>query len=139
MYIFSSEFLDDLAARIAGPMSFRFIIQPLVAVILGIRDGRLDAKAGTPPFIYNVIFKKEHYRSQFRNALHSLLTPVIVGTVLDAIAQYLIFKHIRPLPALLVGTFIMGFPYSLSRGISNRIISGIIKRKEHRKGKQRPG
>lgn len=137
MYIFSSEFLDDLAARIAGPMSFRFIIQPIVAVILGIRDGRLDAKAGTPPFIYNVIFKKEHYRSQFRNALHSLLTPVIVGMILDAIAQYLIFKHIRPLPALLVGTFIMGVPYSLSRGISNRFFSGIMRKKEASHGKTR--
>lgn len=137
MYIFSSEFLDDLAARIAGPMSFRFIIQPLVAVILGIRDGRLDAKAGTPPFIYNVIFKKENYRDQESNALHSLLTPVIVGIVLDAIAQYLIFKHIRPLPAILVGTFIMGVPYSLSRGISNRIFSGIMRKKEVSHGNTR--
>lgn len=130
MYLFSSEFLDDLAARIAGPMSFRFFVQPLVAIMLGIRDGRLDAKAGTPPFIYNVLFRKEDYRSQLRNALHALLKPVIVGIVLDAIAQYLIFKHIRPLPALLVGTFIMGVPYSLSRGISNRIFSGIIRRRE---------
>ncbi len=137
MYIFSSEFLDDMVARIAGPMSFRFIIQPMVAVILGIRDGRLDAKAGTPPFIYNVIFKKEHYRRQFRNALHSLFTPVIVGIALDAIAQYLIFKHIRPLPALLVGTFIMGVPYSFSRGISNRIFSGIMRKKEASHGKTR--
>ncbi len=130
MYIFSSKFLDDLAARITGPMSFRFFVQPMVAIMLGIRDGKLDSKAGTPPFLYNVIFKKENYRSQLRNALHALLKPVIVGIVLDALAQYLIFKHIRPLPALLVGTFIMGVPYSLSRGISNRIFSKIRTKKE---------
>jgi hypothetical protein len=54
-------------------------------------------------------------------------TTVIVGTVLDAIAQFLIFQRIHLLPALLVGAFVMGVPYSLARGISNRVITAMRK------------
>ena len=125
MYLFSEEFLNDLVARVTGPMSFRFILQPIVAIGLGVRDGLMDAKAGMPPFIYDLIFKPKNRKRQLTSAFHRLLTPIIVATILDAIAQYLIFKHIRPLHALLVGTFIMGLPYSISRGITNRIASAL--------------
>jgi hypothetical protein len=125
MYVFSEKFLDDLAARVTGPMSFRFIVQPLVAVFLGFRDGRMDAKAGTPPFIFDILFRPADRKRQLGSAFHRLLTPIIVATVLDAIAQYLIFKHVRPLPALLVGTFLMGLPYSLARGLTNRVVTAL--------------
>ncbi len=123
MYLFSSQFLEDLVARLTGPMSFRFFLQPAVAVMLGIRDGIMDAKAGAPPFVYNVVFCSRDRKAALKGALRTLSTAIVVGTVLDAIAQYLIFKKIHPLPALLVGAFVMGVPYSLARGISNRIAS----------------
>ncbi len=125
MYLFSEEFLEDLAARVTGPMSFRFILQPVIAIWLGVRDGLMDAKAGLPPFIADLILKPKDRERQLKSALHRLLTPIIVATILDAIAQYLLFKQVRPLPALLVGTFVMGLPYSISRGITNRIASAL--------------
>lgn len=125
MYIFSSQFLEDIVARLTGPMSFRFFLQPTVAIVLGIRDGIKDAKLGTPPFVYDVVFRREDRKAALKGALKRLTTPIIVGTLLDAIAQYLIFKQIRPLPALMVGAFVMGVPYSLARGVSNRITSAI--------------
>ena len=33
MYLLSRAFLDDLAARLTGPMNFRFILQPAMAVL----------------------------------------------------------------------------------------------------------
>jgi hypothetical protein len=123
MYLFSREFVNDLVARLTGPLHFRFILQPSIAIFLGIRDGLMDAKAGTPPFIYDLIFRPQNRRRQLAAAFHKLLTPIIVATVLDAIAQYLIFRHVRPLHALLVGMFVMGLPYSVARGITNRIAS----------------
>jgi hypothetical protein len=110
-------------ARVVGPMSFRFILQPAIAIILGIRDGLMDARAGLPPFIYDLVFRPKNRKRQLRSASNRLLTPIIVATVLDAIAQYLLFKHVRPLYALLVGTFVMGLPYALARGLTNRIAS----------------
>lgn len=123
MTIFSGNIIDRFFARLTGEMSFRFILQPLVAITLGIRDGILDAKAGTPPFIYNVIFKPENRRAHLKSALHSLLKPITIGIILDAIAQYLIFDHVRVLGAVIVGTCIMGIPYALARGLTNRFVS----------------
>jgi len=117
----STSVLDKIAARLTGAMSFRFILQPGIAVFLGARDGLLDAKAGTPPIIADIIFKPKPRERRLKSAFHRLLTPIVVATVLDAIAQYLIFKHITPLDALFVGTLVMGVPYALTRGVVNRI------------------
>ena len=124
----STSVLDKIVARLTGAMSFRFILQPAIAVFLGIRDGLMDAKAGTPPFIADLIFNPKDRDRQLKSAFHRLLTPIIVATVLDAIAQHLIFGHINPLGALLVGTFVMGIPYALARGVSNRIATGLHSR-----------
>ncbi len=43
--------------------------------------------------------------------------------MLDGIAQYIMFGHVRPLTALLVGSTLMFVPYSAARGLSNRIRS----------------
>ncbi len=123
MYLFSDEFVNDLAARVTGPMSFRFILQPAIALFLGIRDGLLDARAGTPPFVVDLILRPQNRARQLKTALHRLLTPIVIAVLLDAIAQYLIFHRVRPVAALLVGTFVMGLPYALARGISNRFVS----------------
>ena len=45
-------FIDGLLARIDGPMSLRFILQPLVALFFAFRDGRKDARAGRPPYFW---------------------------------------------------------------------------------------
>ncbi len=120
MYLFSNQFFDDLGARIAGPLSGRFLLQPLIAVLLGIRDGLMDARTGTPPFIYDLIMYPRDRPRDLKSALRRLLVPVVIATVLDGIVQYMMFKHVRPGAALLVGSFVMGVPYALARGIANR-------------------
>jgi len=120
---FLDKFADGIMARITGPMSFRFMIQPCVAIILGIRDGIMDAKAGTLPIIADFIFNPEDRKENFKSALKSLTKPIIIGTVLDMVAQYLIFQHIRIIPAAIVGVFVMAVPYVLARGLTNRIVT----------------
>lgn len=120
------KILDGIMARVTGPMSFRFILQPLMMIILGIKDGLADAKAGSPPFIFDLVFNPEGRPRDFKNAFKSLVKPIIFATVLDLVAQYLIFKEVRHpavrlVPALVVGTLVMGVPYSIARGLSNRI------------------
>jgi hypothetical protein len=118
---FTGEIIDRLAARVTGPLHFRFILQPLIAIALGIRDGRLDARAGTSPFVIDVLFGSENRREYIASALKNLATPVVIGTVLDAVSQSQIFGHVRPLGALLVGFAVLGVPYALARGIINRL------------------
>ncbi len=118
--------IERVIARVTGPMSLRFVLQPAMAILLGIRDGRLDSRAGAPPFGWALVFMKGR-RAALKSALNALLVPIIVGSVMDAIAQYLIFHQVRPGFALVVGTLVMGLPYVAARGISNRIITAMRK------------
>ena len=121
--------LDQIAERITGPMSFRFIVQPLIAIFLfGLKDGRADAKEGASPFIMDLLVHPKTRKRNLKAAFRRLLVPIIIGAILDGIAQYLIYGHIRPGVAVLVGTLIMGVPYALARGITNRIVSVRIKK-----------
>jgi len=123
----TSSLLDTIAegviARVAGPMSLRFVFQPLVAVLLGIRDGAMDAKAGEPPFIIDLIVDRDNRKAKLAGVLKSLSKTIIVATVSDMIAQYLIFDQVRLIPAIVVGVFLLSVPYSLARGIANRIVT----------------
>jgi len=124
MDISLKEITDELIARIvSGPLRFRLIIQPAVAVFLGICDGLRDAKAGRPPFLWGLIFPQPGRGTALKEVLHRLARPVLFATLIDVIVQYLMFRHVRPLVALTVGTLLMGLPYSVARGFSNRIRS----------------
>src|SRR4051812_11066749 len=50
------RFLHDLSQRPSGPLGMRFVLQPIVAGFLAIRDGRKDATDGRPAYLWTVIF-----------------------------------------------------------------------------------
>lgn len=122
MYGFKT-FLNEIVARITGPLGFRFIIQPLVAILLGILDGYKDKKSGSPPYVMAFITYPEKRLPLLRSAVVSAIKPIIIGIITDAIAQYLIFKTIHPMQAVFVGTVIIAIPYVITRGLVNRISS----------------
>src|SRR6266481_4487199 len=45
----------DLVARPDAPMRFRFILQPLMAAIVAIRDGLKDARTGRSPYFWTLL------------------------------------------------------------------------------------
>lgn len=113
--------INDFLAVITGPLSFRFIVQPAVAMVLAIRDGRVDAKLHRKPFFWSIVSNPSQRMKSITNALHSVLSPIIIGICTDAVAQYMIFKHVRIVTAIFVGSVIISLPYVLVRGITNRI------------------
>lgn len=46
VYVFSRQFIEELPQRFTGPGRFRFILQPMTAILLGLRGGLRDTKAG---------------------------------------------------------------------------------------------
>jgi hypothetical protein len=119
-----AQILAHLIARLTGPMHFRLILQPLVAIALGIRDGLKDAKAGRPPFVTDLIVRPEGRKRQLKRGLQAIIKPIIIAIILDAVAQYLMLGTVYPGAAVFVGVVIMAVPYSLARGLTNRIVSG---------------
>ncbi|MEO8594445.1 MAG: hypothetical protein ABI759_14100 [Candidatus Solibacter sp.] len=121
---FLSKIFEELVARItSGPMQFRLIVQPTMALLLGMRDGLADARSGSPPFIWGLLFQREHLKPSLKGALRRLQVPIALATLADALVQYLMFGYVRPLTAVIVGTLLMGLPYSIARGLSNRVRS----------------
>jgi hypothetical protein len=121
---FFSRIFHELVTRItSGPMQFRLIVQPSMALLLGIRDGLADAKMGAPPFVWGLLFQRQELKPSLKSALRRLQIPIIMAILADATVQYLMFRHIHPLSAIIVGVFLMGFPYSAARGITNRLRS----------------
>ena len=47
--------VDQLAARVTGPMKFRLVMQPAMAAFFAIRAGLADARAGRPPYFWTIV------------------------------------------------------------------------------------
>ncbi len=121
--------MDYLLELLAGPGTFRFVIQPVLAILLGARDGRNDAKANTPPILYMLLFESSNRGDSLKGALQAIALPLILAVILDSILQIYIFGVWRLQWALIVGLFLVGIPYILARGITNRIFSARIGKK----------
>jgi hypothetical protein len=121
IYLFSWEFLADLPARLTGPGRFRFVLQPAMAILLGLRGGVADARAGRPPYLEGVLLHTAHRGEYMRTGLTTVRDLVAVGIVLDVVAQFLIFRQVHPGAALLIGPVLITTPYVLARGLANRV------------------
>ncbi len=115
--------MDYLLELIAGPGTFRFVIQPVLAIILGARDGRNDAKSSTPPILHMLLLESGRRREALKGGLHAIALPLILAVALDSILQIYIFGVWRLQWALVVGVCLVGSPYLLARGITSRIFS----------------
>jgi hypothetical protein len=113
--------LAQLEAMLGGPGRLRLIVQPLVAILLGIRDGRLDAAAGRAPYAFAVLFARERRKEALLSGLRTLIKPLTLAILIDMLVQYFIFRHVRLWEALLVGTGLVALPYVAARGITNRV------------------
>jgi len=121
VYVFSKQFLDDLPKRLKGPGRLRFILQPLVAIVLGIRGGRADAAAGRPPYVKGVLFDSQHRKELLRSGLAAIRDLVAMGIIMDSVSQYLIYGEVHPGAALLVGPVLITVPYTVSRALARRL------------------
>jgi len=115
-------FIDGLLARIEGPFSFRLILQPLVAVFFGIRDGIKDAREKKSPYFWALFTEPEHRRDMVGHAWRSIGKVFIIAIFLDLVFQYVFFRDFRPIGALLAGVILAIVPYILLRGPVNRVI-----------------
>ncbi len=121
IYLFSRAFFEDIPRRLAGPGKFRFVLQPLVAVILGVRSGLADAKAGLPPYLSGVLFRSGLRGALVRSAFQTVINLLLMGILMDAIFQRMILGVSHPGAALVVGPVLIMLPYALARAVSNRL------------------
>jgi hypothetical protein len=121
LYLFSRAFLEDIPKRLTGPGRFRFILQPLVATLLGIRSGMADARAGRLPYLLGLLAADRQRRRELaRDGLATVANLLLMGILLDSVFQWLILGASYPGPALVVGPVLITTPYAIARALANR-------------------
>ena len=126
-----TRIFENLADRVSGPMHFRLVLQPLMAVIFAIRDGRKDAREGRIPYFWAIFSDPAHHLNQLKSGWKSEGKVIIVALILDAIYQYIEFRTFYPAEALLVAFALAIVPYVLIRGLANRLTPGKRKEESH--------
>ena len=65
------------------PGAARFILQPTVAMFLGLRGGVADARARRPPYVMGLLFDPLHRPEYFRTGLAAVRDLVAIGIILE--------------------------------------------------------
>jgi len=112
---------NDLIGRIGGPLSFRLLLQPTMAMIFAIRDGLKDAREGRPAYFYSLFTDPENRRSRLREGFKAVSRVFTFAIVMDFIYQVIVLRWFYPLQALIVAIVLALLPYILLRGPVNRI------------------
>jgi hypothetical protein len=122
-----TRFMENIVGRVHGPMHFRVLLQPLMAIIFAVRDGRKDAREGKPPYGWALFTNPDRRRDMLKNGWKSVGKVFIVALVLDAVYQVIVLKSFYPVEALTVAAMLALVPYLLSRGPINRVFGGKTK------------
>jgi len=128
VYLFSSQFLEELPQRLTGPGRLRFFLQPTLAILLGVRGGLADARAGNPPYLFGLLFDAGRRSELLRSGAAAIRTLVAMGVILDVVFQLVIYQAVHPGAAVVVGPLLITVPYALSRALTTRIAQSWLKR-----------
>jgi hypothetical protein len=116
----SIRILENLLDRIGGPMSFRFILQPVTASMLAIVSGWQDAKLGKSPYFWALVTERANRANLVKDGWKRIGKVFIAALALDLIYQ-IIFLHIYLGEALIVAVLLAIIPYVIVRGVATRL------------------
>ncbi len=113
----------ELSQRLNGPFSLRLILQPCMALLFAIRDGRKDAASGASPYLRTLVSQPGERRETLASAWTSLSKVLTIAFVLDCTFQYATSGNISVLEAVLMAFLLCAIPYTLMRGPAARFFS----------------
>jgi hypothetical protein len=116
-----ARFFENLVDRVSGPMKFRFVLQPLMAIFFAIKDGRKDAREERVPYFWAIFTSPGHRRDLLHSGWKSVGKVFIIALILDAVYQYIQLRMFYPGEAIVVAFVLAIIPYVLLRGPANRL------------------
>ncbi len=131
-----SREVGQLLGRESGPMHFRLLMAPTVAMVLGIRAGLKDAREGRPPFLWTIVTVPDDRRGLFRSEWKDVGRVFVMALVLDTTYQLVFLRWFYPVQLLIVAVVCAIVPYALVRGPVTRLaraLSGRRSAKETRR------
>jgi hypothetical protein len=109
-----------LVGREHGPLSFRMVLQPLVAAALAIRPGLQDARAERRPFGWTLVTEASERNALMREGWKDVRRLFAVAVAMDVIYQIIVFHTLYPIQALVVAAILAIPTYVFTRGLTNR-------------------
>ena len=116
------RFIENLTARIDGPMKFRLVLQPMVAAAYAIFSGLKDAKAGRTPFFWSIVSDPTHRAGMIRDGWKNVGKVFILALCLDVAYQIVVQRFVYPGEAIVVALVLAILPYLILRGLVNRLV-----------------
>jgi hypothetical protein len=121
-------FAAQLHERVSGPMKFRIVLQPIMAMYFAIRSGLSDARSGKDPYFWSFLIGRGHRFDLVKDGWESVGRVVILSAVLDLVYQYFVESSIHLRAALIVAIVLAVLPYVIVRGIVTRIATALMRR-----------
>jgi hypothetical protein len=114
--------VENLFARLDGPLHFRFIVQPSMAILFATVDGIADAKNGKPAYFWALLSSPNSRKALVKEGWKSVGKIFILAVLLDVVYQLEAHSTVYPGETLIVAFVLAIFPYLLLRGPINRIL-----------------
>jgi hypothetical protein len=105
----------NIAARPGGPMTFRFVLQPVMAGVAALSDGVADARLGRTPYLSAILFGAEPRGSRLWEGIVTTARILILGVVMDVIYQLAFLGEFFPAEAAIIAILLAFVPYVLLR------------------------
>ena len=107
---------ENLIGRWDGPMSFRCLIQPAVAIVIAIQAGLSDARQDEPQqFLWAVLSNSDRRQERLRQVWKDVGTVFVIALILDSIYQVVVHAGIYTLELFITATVLAVVPYVISR------------------------
>lgn len=118
---FFARFWTNIVERVGGPMTFRIILQPMMATLLGVLAGLRDAREGRPPFLWTILTDSTQRAALLHEGWKGIARVFILAIVMDVIYQLIVLRWFYPGEVLMIAILLAVVPYLLIRGPVNRI------------------
>jgi hypothetical protein len=116
-----TTFVTDMIGRVDGQMKFRLVLQPLMATLLALRDGRRDALAGRVPYDWALLTEPAERHELLEAGWKGVSRVFILAFLLDVVYQFIVLHDFYPVQALFTGLLLAVVPYAILRGPFNRL------------------
>jgi hypothetical protein len=114
----------DILDRPGGPMTFRFILQPAMAILAAARDGVRDARLGRRPYVWALIHGVRDPQGRSGRLWEGVIATgrvLILGVIMDIIYQWKVLGTFYPGQAAVIAILLAFVPYLLLRGPFERL------------------
>ncbi len=124
------RFWMDMIERGDGPMTFRFVLQPTMALITALIDGIRDAHAGRTPYAWLLTHGSAGERKiTWRQGVTATARILLLGVAMDVIYQVRVFGGFKHPVETFVLAVVLGFlPYLVMRGPFARLATRWLRR-----------